>query len=138
MTSADVKYAFERFFSHNVGGQYPGYFSVIKGAPSRPTHGVRSISGIATPDPHTIVFHLRNASGVPFAASLVMPITVPVPEDYAKRYDKHDPSTYNTHVAFTGPYMVSELQAGQVDPADRATPTGSRPPTTAPPTRTRS
>src|SRR3954453_287336 len=31
--AADVKYAVERFFSVNVGGQYPGYFSVIKGAP---------------------------------------------------------------------------------------------------------
>ena len=27
VTSKDVKYAFERFFSVNVGGQYPGYFS---------------------------------------------------------------------------------------------------------------
>lgn len=113
VTSADVKYAFERFFSRNVGGQYPGYFDVIKGAPSRPTKGVKSISGIATPDPHTLVFHLKIARGVPFAASLVMPITVPVPEDYAKRYDKHNPSTYNTHVAFTGPYMVSAYKPGK-------------------------
>jgi peptide/nickel transport system substrate-binding protein len=113
VTSADVKYAFERFFSINVGGQYPGYFTMIKGGPSRPTHGVRTISGIATPDPHTIVFHLNKAAGVSFAASLVMPITVPVPEDYAKQYDKHNPSTYNTHVAFTGPYMVSSYKPGR-------------------------
>jgi peptide/nickel transport system substrate-binding protein len=113
VTSADVKYAFERFFSHNVGGQYPGYFDIIKGAPSRPTKGVKAISGIATPDPHTLVFHLRQARGVSFAASLVMPITVPVPEDYAKQYDKHDPSTYNTHVAFTGPYVVSAYKPGR-------------------------
>jgi peptide/nickel transport system substrate-binding protein len=113
VTSADVKYAFERFFSINVGGQYQTYFNVIKGASTRPTHGVKRISGIATPDPHTLVFHLRNATGVPFAASLVMPITVPVPEDYARRYDKHNPSTYNTHVAFTGPYMVSSYKPGR-------------------------
>src|ERR1700754_2945702 len=114
VTSADVKYAFERFFSVNVGGQYPGYFSMIKGAPQRPTHGVRSISGIQTPDPHTIVFHLRNAYGVAFAASLVLPITVPVPEEYAKPFDKHNPSTYNTHVAFTGPYMVQNDASGKL------------------------
>ena len=113
VTAADVKYAFERFFSINVGGQYPGYFDVIKGTPSRPTHGVKPISGIATPDPHTLVFHLRNATGVPFAASLVMPITVPVPEDHAKKYDKHNPSTYNAHVAFTGPYMVQSYRPGR-------------------------
>jgi peptide/nickel transport system substrate-binding protein len=112
VTSADVKYAFERFFSTNVGGQYPGYFSIIKSAPSRPTHGARSISGIATPDPRTIVFTLKQPSGVSFAASLVMPITVPVPAEYAKPFDAHNPSTYNTHVAFTGPYIVQNSASG--------------------------
>src|SRR4051812_24338579 len=86
VTAADVKYAVERFFSTNVGGQYPGYFSIIKGAPSRPTRGVRSISGIATPDPRTIVFTLKQAAGVSFAAALVMPITVPVPAEYARPF----------------------------------------------------
>jgi peptide/nickel transport system substrate-binding protein len=113
VTSADVKYAFERFFSTNVGGVYPGYFDVIKGAPSRPTRGVRSISGIATPDPRTIVFTLKRPAGAAFAASLVMPITVPVPAEYAKPFDAKDPSTYNAHVAFTGPYMVSRYRPGK-------------------------
>src|SRR4051812_47203171 len=112
VTSADVKYAVERFFSTNVGGQYPGYFSIIKGAPSRPTRGVRSISGIATPDPRTIVFTLKQAAGVSFAAALVMPITVPVPAEYARPFDARNPSTYNTHVAFTGPYMVKSSASG--------------------------
>src|SRR3954451_20520309 len=40
VTAKDVKYAMERFFSINVGGQYPGYFTVIKGAPRRLTRGV--------------------------------------------------------------------------------------------------
>jgi peptide/nickel transport system substrate-binding protein len=111
-TSADVKYAFERFFSENVYGLYPAYFSTIKGAPADLTHGVRPISGIATPDPHTIVFTLKQPAGVSFAASLVMPITVPVPAEYAKPFDAHDPSTYNTHVAFTGPYMVRNSASG--------------------------
>jgi peptide/nickel transport system substrate-binding protein len=110
--AGDVKYAFERFFSANVGGQYPGYFQSIKGAPSRPTHGVRSISGIATPDARTVVFSLRQPAGVSFAASLVLPITVPVPKEYAKKFDAKNPSTYNTHVAFTGPYMVRNNGSG--------------------------
>src|SRR3954453_9702443 len=114
VTSADVKYAVERFFSTSVGGQYPGYFSIIKGAPSRPTHGARSISGIATPDARTIVFTLKQPAGVSFAASLVMPITVPVPAEYAKPFDAHNPSTYNMHVAFTGPYMVQNTPSGSL------------------------
>ncbi|WCB93329.1 Oligopeptide-binding protein OppA [Baekduia alba] len=114
VTSADVKYALERFFSVNVGGQYPGYFQVIQGAPAKPTTGVKPIAGIATPDAHTIVFHLTKPTGVAFAAALSMPATVPVPEDYAKRFDDKNPSTYNTHVAFTGPYMVKNDASGNL------------------------
>jgi peptide/nickel transport system substrate-binding protein len=114
VTSKDVKYAFERFFSVNVGGQYPGYFQVIKGAPSKPTTGVKPISGIETPDDQTIVFHLKEPTAVSFVAALVMPITVPVPEEYAKKFDAKNPSTYNTHVAFTGPYMIQNNSSGSL------------------------
>ena len=113
VTSKDVKYAFERFFSVNVGGQYPAYFSSIEGAPSEPTKGVKPISGIATPDDNTIEFHLKEAAGVPVAAALVMPISAPVPEEYAKKFDAKNPSTYNTHVVATGPYMVKNDADGQ-------------------------
>src|SRR5689334_11949572 len=94
VTSKDVKYAIERFFSINVGGQYPGYFSPIVGTPDKPTTGVKPISGITTPDDQTIVFKLKDAVGVAFAAALVMPITAPVPEDFAKEFDAKSPSTY--------------------------------------------
>jgi peptide/nickel transport system substrate-binding protein len=114
VTSADVKYAFERFFSVNVGGQYPGYFSVIEGAPSKPTTGVKPISGITTPDDQTIVFKLKDPTAVSFVAALVMPITVPVPKEYAEKYDAKNPSTYNTHVAFTGPYMITNSSSGSL------------------------
>jgi peptide/nickel transport system substrate-binding protein len=114
VTSKDVKYAFERFFSVNVGGQYPGYFNIIKGAPKKPTTGVKPISGIETPDDQTVVFHLTTPTAVSFVAALVMPITVPVPEDYAKPFDAKNPSTYNTHVAFTGPYMIENNSSGSL------------------------
>jgi peptide/nickel transport system substrate-binding protein len=112
VTSKDVKYAFERFFSVNVGGQYGSYFSSIVGAPAAPTKGVKPISGIETPDNTTIVFHLKDAAAVGVAAALVMPITAPVPEDYAKKFDAKNPSTYNTHVVATGPYMVKNDASG--------------------------
>jgi peptide/nickel transport system substrate-binding protein len=98
----------------NVGGQYPGYFNVIVGSPSKPTKGVKPISGIETPDDQTIVFRLKNATGVSFAAALVMPISVPVPEEYAKPFDAKNPSTYNTHVAMTGPYMIKNNSKGEL------------------------
>ena len=112
VTSKDVKYAFERFFSINVGGQYASYFSSLEGAPSKPTKGVKPISGITTPDDQTIVFKLKEPQAVGFASALVMPITAPVPEDYASKFDAKNPSTYNTHVVATGPYMVKNDAQG--------------------------
>src|SRR3954451_24648305 len=112
VTSKDVKYAIERFFSVNVGGQYPGYFQPIVGTPTKPTTGVKPISGITTPDDQTIVFKLSQPVGVSSAAALVMPITAPVPEDFAKKFDSENPSTYNTHVVSSGPYMVENDAQG--------------------------
>ena len=112
VTSKDIKYAFERFFSVNVGGQYGSYFTSIEGAPSSPTKGVKPISGITTPDDQTIVFKLKEPAAVPVAAALVMPITAPVPEEYASKFDAKNPSTYNTHLVATGPYMVKNDSSG--------------------------
>ncbi|MBA2349777.1 MAG: hypothetical protein H0V81_15960 [Solirubrobacterales bacterium] len=115
VAAADVKYAFERAFSANVGGPYAAtYFSAIKGAPAQPTKGVKPIVGIAAPDARTLVFTLTRPEAAQVAAALVMPITIPVPEEYAKRFDAKNPSTYNTHVAASGPYMVSSDAEGNL------------------------
>jgi peptide/nickel transport system substrate-binding protein len=114
VTSKDIKYAFERFFSVNVGGQYGTYFSSISGAPKTPTKGVKPISGITTPDDQTIVFKLSRPEAVVVSAALVMPITMPVPEEYAKKYDAKNPSTYNTHVVATGAYMIKNDASGNL------------------------
>jgi len=49
------------------------------------------------------------------AAALVMPLTMPVPPEYAKKFDAKNPSTYNQNVVFTGPYMVKNERVGQAD-----------------------
>ncbi|WP_354699577.1 ABC transporter substrate-binding protein [Paraconexibacter sp. AEG42_29] len=112
ITSKDVKYAFERAFSKNVGGQYTFFFASIVGAPKKPTTGVKPISGITTPDDNTIVFKLSTASAPSVAPALVMPITAPVPQEYAEKFDAKNPSTYNTHVVASGPYMVKNDAQG--------------------------
>jgi peptide/nickel transport system substrate-binding protein len=114
VTSKDVKYAFERFFSENVGGQYGTYFEAIEGVPEKPTKGPKPISGITTPDDQTIVFKLTKAAGVSVAAALVMPISMPVPKEYASKFDAKNPSTYNTHVVATGPYMIPNDAEGKL------------------------
>ena len=42
-----------------------------------------------------------------------MPITVPVPKEYAAKFDRKTPTDYDQYVAFTGPYMVKhDLKTG--------------------------
>lgn len=114
ITSKDVKYAFERFFSKQVQGQYPGFFSAIEGVPSKLTDGAQDISGITTPDDKTIVFKLSSAQAVSVAAALVMPISMPIPKEYAEPFDAKTPSTYNTNAVASGPYMVKNDAEGKL------------------------
>ncbi|MCW3039062.1 MAG: hypothetical protein JWM31_967 [Solirubrobacterales bacterium] len=114
VTSKDVKYAIERAFSKNVGGQYTFYFSAIAGAPAKPTSGVKPISGLVTPDDNTLEINLSKAAAPSIAPALVMPITIPVPEEYASKFDKKSPSTYNTHVVSSGAYMVKNDAQGNL------------------------
>jgi peptide/nickel transport system substrate-binding protein len=106
--TADIKYAFERAFSKEVPSGYAGtYFSSIEGTPDKPNTGdIKPISGIETPDNTTIIFHLKTPSAPLVSQALVMPITVPVPEEYAKKWDASTPSKFDQYQSFTGPYMV--------------------------------
>ena len=113
VTTKDIKYAFERSFTQNVPSGYAtSYFADIKGAPTAPGK-FKNIEGIKTPDDHTIVFELTRPTAVTVAAALVMPITVPVPEEYAKKFDAKNPSTYDQYTVFTGPYMVKNNAEGK-------------------------
>jgi len=113
VTSADVKYAFERGLNPSVGNGYEGvYFPLVgaekaKGGP---------IAGIETPDDRTIVFKLTQPFAATTARALVMPITIPVPKSYAGAGDAKTPNPYESQPetqAFTGPYMISDYQAGK-------------------------
>jgi peptide/nickel transport system substrate-binding protein len=110
VTSADVKYAFERDFNPNVPNGYAaGYYPIVgaeksKGGP---------ISGIETPDDTTVVFHLTKDFGATFAQALTLPGSAPVPKDYAGKFDKSNPPKYDsdpTVQAFTGPYIIQSYQ----------------------------
>jgi peptide/nickel transport system substrate-binding protein len=108
VTTKDIKYAFERAFSKEVPSGYAGaYFSSIVGTPDKPNSGdIKPISGIETPDDQTIVFKLKTAEAPLVSQALVMPITVPVPKEYAEKWDKSTPSKFDQYQTFTGPYMV--------------------------------
>jgi peptide/nickel transport system substrate-binding protein len=108
VTTKDIKYAFERAFSKEVPSGYAGaWFGSIVGTPDEPNSGdIKPISGIETPDDQTIIFKLKDANAPLVTQALVMPITVPVPEEYASKWDKSTPSKFDQYQSFTGPYMV--------------------------------
>ena len=114
VTSADVKYAIERAFTANVANGYARvYFGDLVGAPKEPGD-YKEISGIETPDDQTIVFKLTKGTGAALAGALAMPISVPVPKEYAQKYDKKTPSTYGEgYAVYTGPYMVESDAEGK-------------------------
>jgi peptide/nickel transport system substrate-binding protein len=118
ITSKDVKYAIERGFFNTVNNGYAGaYFGVIKGSKVGVKPGTK-ISGITTPDDATIQFDLTPAEGGKcaggvLAGALVMTLTAPVPEEYAKEFDAKNPTTYGEHQVASGPYMIENDASGK-------------------------
>ncbi len=116
VVAADIKYAMERCFAASVGNGYAfTYFSNIVGAPSKPTTTVPNISGIEAPNASTLIIKTTVPVGVlTVPNALALPCTVPIPQDYAAKYDKGAQSTYGMHQVFTGPYMISGAGSGTV------------------------
>lgn len=114
VTSSDVKYAIERGFFDSVETGYLGlYFADIQGAELGVEPGTALDEGIETPDDRTIVFHLARPSGGLLAAALALPVSAPVPEEYAAPFDDRKESRYGDHVVATGPYMVENDEVGR-------------------------
>ena len=113
VTSADFKYAIDRAFSENVANGYASLYFPLVGAPSAPTKGVKSISGVQTPDKYTLVLKFAQPAALLGAEALVLPISAPVPKDYAAKFDKENPSTYGQHQVATGPYMIQNDASGK-------------------------
>jgi peptide/nickel transport system substrate-binding protein len=114
VTSADVKYAIERGFSANVNNGYARpYMGDIIGAPVE-QGDYQEIPGIETPDKYTVVFKLKKSSAAGLIGALSLPLSAPVPKEYAQKYDKENPSTYGQYQVFTGPYKFETDSSGKV------------------------
>jgi len=116
VTSKDVKYAIERGFNKNVANGYANaYFGTVQGAEAaaKKADG-EPIDGIVTPDDHTIVFKLTQPTGTVIAGALGLPLSTPVPPEYAKPLDEKSPSGYGNHIVATGPYMIPNDKSGKL------------------------
>jgi peptide/nickel transport system substrate-binding protein len=115
VTSADVAYAMTRDFLPAVGNGYAtAYWGDIVGAKQFAAGKSKSIPGITTPDPHTLVLHLSRPTAAIVVGAMALPGTAPVPKDYAQKYDSGKISTYGQHVVFTGPYMIPNSSSGKI------------------------
>ena len=121
VVSADVKYAIERALLPGVPNGYATVYladvlglaraeAAVKKDPTK----APDISGITTPDPSTLVFHLSKSSAVGLIDSLSLPLSSPVPQGYAAQYDAKTPSsTYGEHQIDVGPYYISSYSPGK-------------------------
>jgi peptide/nickel transport system substrate-binding protein len=121
VTSADIKYAIERSLLPGVPNGYTrAYLADLEGFKEAEQQlkqdktTAPDLSGIETPDDKTLVLHLTRSSSVPVIQALSLPVSAPVPEEYAKEFDAESPSTYGEHVTFTGPYMVENNSSGEL------------------------
>jgi len=114
--SDDFKYALERCFLPQVGNGYSSvYYGDIEGVKAFQDEKANEVSGIETPDDLTLVINTTTPSGIlADGSALGMPCTVPVPKDYAQKYDEGKQSTYGDHQVFTGPYMVANDGKGKI------------------------
>ncbi|HET6447460.1 MAG TPA: ABC transporter substrate-binding protein [Conexibacter sp.] len=112
VTARDVKYAIERGFNPNVANPYAStYYGDLVGA-DRATGG--PIPGLQTPDDHTLVFHLTRPTASLLVQATVLPLSAPVPPEYAKPLDAKAPSQYGSYFVSTGPYMIPADGDGKV------------------------
>jgi peptide/nickel transport system substrate-binding protein len=118
VTSKDVKYAIERGFFNSVNNGYAGaYFGDLTGAKVGVKPGT-AIPGIETPDDTTVVFNLTKrddgrCTGGVLAGALSMPLSAPVPPEYAEKFDAEKSSTYGQNQVATGPYMIENDASGK-------------------------
>lgn len=120
--AADVKYAIERSLLPGVPNGYVGAYlkdvvgfaDAQKEAQKNPTGGAPEISGITAPDDTTLELKLDKTSSAGVIGALNLPVSAPVPEEYAKKYDGKNPSTYGEHQVATGPYMIANDAQGNL------------------------
>jgi peptide/nickel transport system substrate-binding protein len=112
VTAADEVYALERVANPNVANPYYlGYLSAIEGMK---TAKGGPIPGIKATGKYTLQIKLTEPQAPIVVASMVLPYTAPVPEDYAKKLDAKKPSEYVNNQVATGPYMLKNDSSGKV------------------------
>ena len=108
VTSADFKYAIGRVLNPATRSKGMEYYRAIIGAEDFAAHRAQSISGIETPDPWTIAFHLKAPDPI-FLQKLAMPFAAAVPREVVEKWGED----FSRHVVGSGPFKLKEWIGGQ-------------------------
>ncbi len=101
VTAEDEVYAIDRVANPNVANPYYlGYLESVEGM--KDSKGGQ-IPGVKALDKYTLQLKLTEPQAGIVVASMVLPYTAPVPEDYAKKFDAKKPSEYVNYMVATGP-----------------------------------
>jgi peptide/nickel transport system substrate-binding protein len=87
-----------------VGGN-KFYFSVIEGFDNVTDGSADSITGVETPDPHTLVFHLTERTGN-FGYRMSLPEVAPIPTTPSGAGADEGQDDYGPFLVSSGPYSV--------------------------------
>lgn len=113
--ASDVKYAIERAFTTPVPNAYATtYFGDLDGVAEFQAGRAKGISGVAVQGRRRLTLHLNAPRGRLVSAALSLPITAPVPAEYARPLDRGQTSTYARRQVATGPYMLRADRSGEV------------------------
>ena len=109
MTSADIVTAITRIANPVPAATgYPAYYRIIEGFADVEAGKAKTISGITTPDPSTIVFKLTEPTG-DFPYRVSMPATSPMPKEVSDCWTKA--KDYGRYQIGVGPYMLDGAPA---------------------------
>ena len=108
VTSADFRYAIERVLDPRTSSKGMEYFRSIVGAPEFTAGRTAHLSGIETPDPWTIRFHLTAPDPI-FVDKLAMPFASAVPREAVERWGED----FSRHPVGSGPFMLRQWIGGQ-------------------------
>src|SRR5918995_1570447 len=120
VTAADFEYAIERALLPGVpNGYVQAYMSDIDGfdealeAVKEDETVAPDLEGVTAVDDRTLEIQLTAPTAATVVQALSLPISVPVPEEYAKEFDAESPSTYGQNQVSTGPYMFENNAEGE-------------------------
>ncbi len=108
VTSDDFRYAIERVLNPKTSSKGMEYFRAIRGAPEFVTGRAPHVSGIETPEPWTIVFHLIAPDPI-FVDKLAMPFAAAVPHEAVEHWGED----FSRHPVGSGPFILKEWTPGQ-------------------------